>query len=66
MVCRITKKNSIMEGILENVTKQVYKWVLLKVNGYTKEEIEEIDIESESAYQELLDIIIWGCTYDEV
>jgi len=55
-----------MEGILENVTKQVYKWVLLKVNGYTKEEIEEIDIESESAYQELLDIIIWGCTYDEV
>lgn len=55
-----------MEGILENVTKEVYKWILLNVNGYTKEEIEEMDFESEYTYQQLLNIIIGGCKYDEV
>ena len=55
-----------MEGILENVTKEVCKWILYNINGYTKEEIEEMDIESELTYQELLDIIIGGYKYDEV
>jgi hypothetical protein len=55
-----------MEGILENVTKEVYKWILYNINGYTKEEIEEMDFESEYTYQQLLDIIIGGLKYDEV
>ena len=55
-----------MEGILENVTKEVYKWILYNINGYTKKEIEEVDVEFEQVYQKLLDIIVGGCKYDEV
>jgi hypothetical protein len=55
-----------MEEVLEDISKEVYKWILFNINGYTKEEIENMDFESEYTYHQLLDIIVEGCKYDEV
>lgn len=45
---------------------EIYKWVLYNVNGFTEEEINEIDYDSEYVIDQLLEILEDGKKYNEV
>ena len=51
---------------MEERAKEVFKWILFNINGYPKEEIEELDIENDYMFGQLLDILEFGKKYDEV
>ena len=42
---------------MEEIAKNVYKWVLYNINGYTPKEIEEIDIENDQMFLELVAVM---------
>jgi len=42
---------------MEDIAKNVYKWILYSINGYTPKEIEKIEIENESMFLELVAVM---------
>lgn len=42
---------------MEDIAKNVYKWILYTVNDYTPKEIEKIEIENEPMFLELVAVM---------
>ena len=45
---------------------EVYKWILYNINGYSEEEIENLDLEGEYDLSRIVEIIEYGRKYNEV